>query len=166
MIRLLFALAAAPCAMAATAALANTGPQLAVTQLAAEASSAPMLSPEGSEPLQIRLRLEFACGEQQELSALFVAAADTSIGSTSAVSPQDVLLKIPVGQLEAVRATAHCPAAGPLLLRAPLTSYASVSCRDQGGITHTQTISQPLDIWYDCPGAGSSERADSESLRD
>jgi hypothetical protein len=115
------------CTLATTMAMAESGPRLVVTQLPADASSAPMLTQEGSEPLPLMLRLEFACGEQEELTALFVAAADTAVGATSARSPQDVLLKIPAGQLQAVRETAHCPAAGPLLLRAPLTACRWIS---------------------------------------
>ncbi|MDJ0927872.1 MAG: hypothetical protein QNJ73_09500 [Gammaproteobacteria bacterium] len=126
----------------------------------------PLLTADRSRPVSVILEVEFNCEADETLSSLFVSIADTAIAAEEAVSPQRVLLKIEAGQLDAIRTSAHCEGAGPRFLREAVTAYGSVSCSNEQGRVRSETVSTPIDLWYDCPGADKRGRMGAADLQD
>ena len=131
-----------------------------------QAEFSPLLTADSSQPVSIMLEVEFGCRENETLSALFVSIADTAIAAENAASPQRVLLKVEAGQLDSVRASAHCEAAEPRLMRQAITAYGSISCSTEQGQVRSATVSAPIDLWYDCPGADKRGRMGASDLQD
>lgn len=131
-----------------------------------QSALAPLLTADRSQPVSVMLEVEFACRDNETLSSLFVSIADTAIAAQDAASPQRVLLKIDAGQLDAIRASAHCERAEPRLLRQAITAYGSISCRNEQGRVRAETVSTPIDLWYDCPSAAKRGRKDASDLQD
>lgn len=153
---------------ASTAVAFAASPQLQLGQelLPPDAGSLPPA--DSGEGLKLRLQARFDCGIPGATARLFVSVADTAVATGSAQSPQSVVVELPDSQLRGVRESLACPGLGSYLMRAQLTAYATLICRNADGTQASTTVNRPIDLWVECQeiSTESSEGQSEEALEE
>lgn len=135
---------------ASTAGALASSPQLRLGQELLPPDGGHLPSAKSGDGMILRLQAHFDCGTAEAEASLFVSVADTVVVTSSAKSPQPIVMELPAGQLRGVRESLACPGLGSYLMRAQLTAYATLTCRTANGAQASNTVNRPLDLWVEC----------------